>query len=169
MTIHRSFVISCSFVLLCPLLTSYSAAQSENKNSSKYACSEPQPEQLCNASNTCGSASSPCTVDVKRTADSASVTPGIPNAKGNSLFCVRTGTTVTWQTTSKNVGFLVDFGDASPFEPPEAITGGSSRSVSVVAKKPGCFKFSAGACASGAIYGMCKETDSEAVVIGAAN
>ena len=26
----------------------------------KYACSEPKPETLCNAENTCGSASNPC-------------------------------------------------------------------------------------------------------------
>jgi hypothetical protein len=54
------------------LLSSYATAQSK---SNKYACSEPNPAQLCDASNTCGSASAPCVVDVKRTANGASSTP----------------------------------------------------------------------------------------------
>jgi hypothetical protein len=33
-----------------------------------------------------------------------------------------------------------------------------------VAKKPGCFKYSAGACQSGAIYGMCGTADAELIV-----
>jgi len=139
------------------------AAQSQ---SSKYACSEVNPAQLCSAVNTCGSASSPCSVDVKRTADSASSTPSIPNAKGNSLFCVKVGTTVKWTSTGKDNGFVVDVGPSSPFEPGGAIIGGSDRSVSVVAKKPGCFKYSAGACQSGAIYGMCGTADAELIVTG---
>jgi hypothetical protein len=44
--------------------------------------------------------------------------------------------------------------------------GGSDRPVSVVAKTGGCYKYSAGACMSGAIYGMCKETNAKLVVIG---
>src|SRR5206468_8916626 len=103
---------------------------------SKYACSEPNPAQLCTAANTCGSASSPCTVDVKRTADSASSTPSIPNAKGNSLFCVKVGTTVKWISSEKENGVVVDVGTSSPFDPAGAIIGGSDRSVSVVAKRP---------------------------------
>jgi hypothetical protein len=55
-----------SLIVILPLLAGSAAAQSL---SSKYACSEPNPEQACNAANTCGSASSPCTVDVKRTSD----------------------------------------------------------------------------------------------------
>ena len=88
-------------------------------------------------------------------------------AKSNALFCVKTGTTVTWKSTGKNIGFVVDVGTTSPFEPAGAIIGGTDRSVSVVAKTPGCYKYSAGACVSGAIYGMCKETSAEFVVIGA--
>jgi hypothetical protein len=37
----------------------------------------------------------------------------------------------------------------------------------VAAKRPGCFKYSAGACTSGSIYGMCGSAESEIVVIGA--
>ena len=128
MTIQRNLVILC--ILAVPtLLVSNSAAQ---KKGNKYACSEEQPEKLCNASNTCGSPSSPCNLDVKRTANSASVTPDIPNAKGNSLFCVKVGTTVNWKSTGKNIGFLIDFGPDSPFEPADAINGGYSSPASVV-------------------------------------
>lgn len=141
----------------------YGTAQSK---SNKYVCSEPNPAQLCNASNTCGSASSPCTVDVKRTADGASSTPSTPNAKGNALFCVKPGTTVIWKSTEKDIGFVVDVGPSSPFEPSGSIIGGSDRAVSVVARTAGCFKYSAGACRSGAIYGMCGTSDAMLIVTG---
>ena len=136
-------------------------------NSSKYACSEQNPEQLCTAANTCGSASTPCSVDVKRTADSASSTPSIPKAKANSLFCVKVGTTVKWVSLEKDNGFVVDFGPSSPFDPSGSIIGGSDRSVSVVAKRTGCFKYSAGACRSGTTYGMCDSANVELIVTGA--
>lgn len=164
MTRNRYFALKC-FSLLLPAIvwSSYATAQSK---SSKYACTEAHPAQLCTAANTCGSASTPCAVDVKRTANSASVTPMIPNAKGNSVFCIKTGTTVQWKSTGKDIGFVVDFGPTSPFDPAGAIIGGSDRSITVVAKKPGCYKYSAGACMSGAIYGMCGEANVKLIVTG---
>jgi plastocyanin len=153
-----------TYLLVVPLVLLANSAIAQSK-SSKHACSELNPAQLWNASNTCGSASTPCEVDVKRTADGASSTPIIPGAKSNALFCVQAGTTVTWESTSKNIGFVVDPGTISPFEPGGAIIGGSDRTVSVVAKTAGCYKYSAGACMSGAIYGMCKETSAEVIVI----
>ena len=104
---------------------------------------------------------------MKRTANGASSTASISDPKSNALFCVKTGTTVTWKSTSKNIGFVVDPGNASPFEPAGAIIGGAERPVSVVAKTAGCYKYYAGACVSGAIYGMCKETNAELVIVGA--
>ncbi|HXY08371.1 MAG TPA: hypothetical protein VEI52_11055 [Terriglobales bacterium] len=158
------FVVRCSSVmLLIVTLSGYSASEERNK----YICSEPNPESMCTAKNTCGSATAPCTIDVKRTADSAAVTPDIPGAKSNAPFCVKSGTTITWKSLSKNTGFVVDFGPSAPFEPAgAAIIGGSDRSPSVVAKKPGCYKFSTGACVSGAAYGMCASVDTELVVTG---
>jgi hypothetical protein len=144
------------------MFSAYATAQSK---SSKYACSEAKPAQLCTAANTCGSASTPCDVDVKRTANAASSTPGIPNGKNGSLFCVKVGTTVQWKSTGRNIGFVVDLGATSPFDPGGAIMGGTERPISVVAKTPGCYKYSAGACMSGAIYGMCGETNAELVII----
>jgi len=90
-------------------------------------------------------------VDIKRTdgGDSASATPSIPDAKGNAPFCVKTGTTITFKSTSKNTGFVLDFGNSSPFESGPAITGGAERPVSVVAKKPGCYTYSVGAGTAG--------------------
>jgi plastocyanin len=162
MTIDRNLAIRCTLVAL-PLVLLANCATAQKAN--KYACSEANPAQLCNASNTCGSGSTSCEVDVKRTANGASSIPSIPNAKSNILFCVTAGTTVTWKSTSKNIGFVVDVGTTSPFEPSGAIIGGADRPVSVVAKTAGCYKYSAGACMSGAIYGMCKETSAEFVVI----
>ncbi len=162
MTMNRSSAIKCtSFLLPIIILSSYVSAQSK---SGKYSCAEAKTAQLCNAANTCGSASTPCAVDVKRTSNAASSTPGIPNAKSNALFCIKVGTAVQWKSTGKEIGFVVDFGPTSPFDPAGAIIGGTDRSITVVAKKPGCYKYSAGACRSGAIYGMCGQADAELVI-----
>ena len=167
MKIQRSFAIWSSLLLLPPLLlASYLTAKGPQGGGKKYVCLEPNPETMCNAATTCGSASTPCTVDVKRTAQAASVTPDIPNAKSNRPFCVKVGTTVTWKSSSKNTGFVLDFGPTSPFDQ-GTIIGGSDRSISAVAKNAGCHKFSAGACVSGTIYGMCGNADTEIVVISA--
>lgn len=149
-------------VLAIPIVVVTSAmAQSK---SSGYACKEAHPEKLCTASNTCGSASEPCTVDVKRTASSASSTPSIPGAKSGSLFCVKPGTQVIWKSSEKNTGFVVDVGPIAAFDPDGAIIGGSNKEVTVVAKTPGCYRYSAGACKSGAIYGMCQTTYGELII-----
>jgi plastocyanin len=153
MKFQRTSLLSFSAPLLAFSLIFGSAAA--HSQSDKDVCAQPSPAQMCTGANTCGSASSPCSVDVKRTANSASSTPSIPNAKGNSLFCVSVGTTVTWKTTDKGDGFVVDFGASSPFDPAGAIRGGSARSVSVVTKGTGCFKYSVSACHSGEVYGMC--------------
>jgi plastocyanin len=142
----------------------FATLQAQNKKSGKYACSEADPASLCNSGNTCGSASAPCEVDVKRTANAASATPSIAGAKGNSTFCVKAGTTVVWKSDTKHQGFVVDMGPTSPFDPPDDIVGGSNKSVTVVAKTPGCYKYSAGACLSGAIYGMCGNSTAELIV-----
>jgi len=159
----QPFMAATGSAMLLTLLVLSNSATAQSK-SSKYACSEPNPAQLCTAANTCGSASSPCTVDVKRTSSAASATADISNAKSNALFCVKVGTTVKWISTEKENGFVVDVGTSSPFDPAGAIIGGSDRSVSVVAKRTGCFKYSAGACKSGAIYGMCGTGYAELIV-----
>jgi hypothetical protein len=144
------------------LLMSCAMALAQND---KYACSEPNPQSVCNDGNTCGSPSSPCTVDVKRDDYGASATPGIAGAKGNSTFCVRTGTTIIWESTQKNTGFVVDFGSPSPFGSDDAIIGGAQKPVSVTAIKAGCYKYSAGACISGEIQGMCGSGAAEAIIL----
>lgn len=158
MTIHR-LVLRCGMsalplVLLAPLHNA-----SAQKNS--YACKEPDPTALCSPANTCTGS---CSVDVKRTANSASATPGFPGAKGNSTFCVKVGTTVTWKSDTKHQGFVVDMGPKTPFSS-EDIIGGSDRSVNVVAKATGCYRYSVGACLSGAIYGMCGNGTAEVVIL----
>ena len=165
MKIRRPFAINI-IVLVLFLVNSVcdECAQGQN-NKSKYACSESDPASVCSASNTCGSPSQPCSVDVKRTEDAASATPDIPGARGNSTFCVKVGTRVTWKSDTKHQGFIVDMGPTSPFDPPDDIVGGSSKAVTVKAKNPGCYKFSAGACLSGAIYGMCGNGTAELVII----
>jgi plastocyanin len=164
MTIYPLFEIrGILLAVLLAMLTNEETARAQSK-AIKHACSEPDPPALCNAANTCGSASAPCSVDVKRTANAASVTPSIPGAKGNSTFCVKVGTTVVWKSETKHQGFVVDMGPKTPFDVDDII-GGSDRSVTVVAKRPGCYKFTAGACLSGAIYGMCGNDTAELIVL----
>jgi hypothetical protein len=163
MKIQRCFAMCCAlFLLIVDLLPNCAAAEEKKKGDNKYVCDESNPASLCNAGNTCGPS---CTVDVKRTSYSSSVTPNIPGAKGNQLFCIKAGTTVTWQAPSKNTGFFIDFGPNSPFDPPDAITGGSAKSASVVAKTPGCYKYGFQASNSTAIYGMSKASQAELIVI----
>jgi hypothetical protein len=161
---HRLFPPGCMpLTVLLALLSYGDATLAQKKN--PYACKEPDPASLCTAANTCGSSSQPCMVDVKRTADAASATPNTPDAKGNKLFCVKVDTSVIWHSDTKHQGFVVDMGPTSPFDPPDDIVGGSDKNVTVRAKVPGCYRFSAGACRSGAIYGMCGNGTSEIVIV----
>lgn len=132
---------------------------------SRFVCDEPQPESLCNAANTCGSATAPCTIDVTKSGSSANVRPGIPNARNNQLFCIRKGTTVVWMTSNRNTGFMISFGTDSPFDPDDPIIGGANRQITVKANTPGCYKFDAGAFFSGAIFGMSGGTRPELIIL----
>jgi len=163
MKIQRGSALSFSAPLLALSLLSGTLAAHSQDN--KYACTEPTSAQTCTFAQTCGSPSSPCIVDVKRTANAASSTPSIPNAKGNSLFCVSPGTTVIWKSTQKDIGFIIDLGPSSPFDPTGAITGGSARSASVVAKRTGCVNYSVSACHPGENYGMCGTGNAVLIVI----
>jgi hypothetical protein len=167
MKIQRCFTIRCARLLLPVLLiASFAAADDKKKDNSKDACANPNPASLCSADNTCGSASSPCTVNIKRTSYSSSATPSIPGAKGNDLFCVQTGTTVVWQATGKGIGFLVDPGKSSPFTPPGTFMGGSEKSISTVAKTPGCITYHVSATAQNGIYGKSKAATAQLIVVG---
>jgi hypothetical protein len=159
--ISQCRVASVMFLLLC----SVAVAQEQSRGKDKYLCSEPNPEAICTAENTCGASSTACTVEIKRTASDASVTPIIPNAKANRPFCVKAGTKIIWKSGSKNTGFVLDFGPDFPFGT-EAIIGGSARPVTAVAKKKGCYKYSAGACVSGSVNGMCGSVETKLIITG---
>lgn len=171
MKIERGFAIWCGVLLVSFLLAAnYIGAKERRRGNQTYACAEAHPQSMCSAANTCGSSSDPCRIDVKRKGGSwASATPSIPGIKENAIFCVKVGTTVTWESSSKNTGFVIDFGPASPFDTPGAIMGGADRPISVVAKRPGCFKYSTGACTSGTVYGMCGSGENEVVVTSGGN
>jgi len=150
---------------LSPLLVLFLASAALARD--KYTCEAPHPENMCNAGNTCGSDSTSCNINIKRSGESSAYAePSIPNVKANAPFCVQTGTTVVWGSSSKDVGFVIDFGPSSPFATAGAIIGGTDRHVSVVARTRGCFKYSVGACTAGTIYGMCGSSDAEIVVTG---
>lgn len=152
-------VLLLSFIVLL----NYSTARAQKKG--KYACQESQPESMCNAANTCGSASSPCTIDIRRGSDSANVKPGIPGAKNNQLFCIKSGTTAVWMSSNKNNGFMISFGSDSPFEPDGPIMGGGKKQVTTKAVTPGCYKYDAGAFRSGTVKGMSGGSNAELVIL----
>ena len=164
MKIQRQFNIWSVLLLLSSIvLLSCETARAQKK--SKYVCDETQPESMCNAINTCGSSSTPCTIDITKSGNSSNVKPGIPNARDNQFFCIKTGTTVVWMSSSKNTGFTVSFGTDSPFDPDNPIMGGGHKKVTVKASTPGCYKYDAGAFYSGAIYGMGGGSKPELVII----
>ena len=151
------FFLSCIFVLSC--------ATAHAQKKSKYVCDESQPESMCNAANTCGSASSACTIDITRSANSANVKPDIPNARNNQFICIKAGTTVVWKSSNKNNGFTVSFGTDSPFDPDTPIMGGGSKPVKTTASTPGCYKYDVGAFRSGTIYGLSGGSKPELVIL----
>ena len=154
-------VVFLAAVLLLPLFIAVGFAT----NDKKFSCSESNPQSICSAATTCGSPTTPCKVDIKRgVTNTATATPEILDAKGNKPFCVKVGTSITFYTTSKSTGFVIDFGSNSPFDPGGAIMGGADRPVTVVAKKAGCYRYSVGACTAGSIYGMCGNSDTELVI-----
>jgi hypothetical protein len=158
MTISR-FVSKGAMFALAMILLSQNLTALGQKNS--YSCKEANPATLCTAANTCTGS---CSVDVKRTAEAASATPGFPGAKGNSTFCVKVGTQVIWKSDTKHQGFVVDLGPNPAFDLQDII-GGSDRPVTTTARTPGCYRYSAGACLSGAIYGMCGNGNAEVVIL----
>ena len=160
--LHQPFNIWNTWLLSCAVVLGCATVQAQKK--SKYVCDESQPESICNAANTCGSLSSPCTIDVTRSAASANVKPGIPNAKDNQFFCIKAGTTVVWKSSNKNNGFMVSFGTDSPFDPDTPIMGGGQKQVTKTASTPGCYKYDAGAFRSGTVYGMSGGSKPELVI-----
>ena len=164
MTIPRLFNTWSALLLLsCIVQLGCATAQAQKK--SKYVCDEAQPESMCNAANTCGSASSPCMIDITRSGSSSNVKPGIPNARNNQLFCIKAGTTVVWMSSNKNNGFMVSFGTDSPFDPDSPIMGGGKKQVTTKASTPGCYKYDVGAFRSGTVYGMSGGSKSELVIL----
>src|SRR5271170_8271787 len=81
---QRQFTKWSRLLLLSCVVLSSGISQTQKK--SKYVCDETQPESMCNADNTCGSASSTCTINVTRSGYSANVKPRIPNAKNNRFL-----------------------------------------------------------------------------------
>ncbi len=163
MKINLRFASLSVLLAFALLILNCTAAQAQKR--SKYVCDEATPASLCSAANTCGSASAPCTVDINRSGHGANVKPSVPDAKGNQFFCVKAGTTVTWMSSNKNIGFMVSFPEDSPFSPDDPIMGGGNKPVSVKATTPGCYKYDVGAFVSAAVYGMGGGSKPELVIL----
>jgi plastocyanin len=165
MKIYRYLaVLYCLFVLSL-LLTGFIAGKDTKKKIKGDVCSASNPASICAAANTCGSASTPCSINIRRSGSSyATATPSIPDAKSNKAFCIKVGTTVTFMSNSRNSGFIIDFGSSDPFDHGSTIRGGSDSPVTVTAKHPGCYTYSVGACTPGTVYGMCGNADTQLII-----
>jgi len=164
MKTQRLFAVFFCLLIVPPLLTGYFGSK-DKKKPKNDACVGTDPDSTCSEPNTCGSETSVCVVDIKRIgSNSASATPNSTNRKPNAAFCVKPGTTIMFKSTSKDTGFVLDFGNSSPFDSGTAIVGGADRPISVVAKKPGCYTYSVGACTAGTVYGMCGDDVAQIIV-----
>jgi len=161
----RQLFVVCS-LLVTPVLVTGLVQGGDKKKPKNDVCATGGSQNICSSDRTCGSPSTPCRVDIRRSESggSASATPDFAGGKSNEAFCVKAGTTIIFASKSKNTGFVLDFGNSSPFDGQTAIMGGADRPVSVVAKKPGCYTYSVGACTAGGIYGMCGEDTAQFVV-----
>jgi hypothetical protein len=76
---HRVAIWCGSLLFLGMLMAGFLAANAQKGKNNKYICSETNPGSMCTAATTCGSASSPCVVNIKRRGGtSATSTPDIP-------------------------------------------------------------------------------------------
>lgn len=164
MTDRRQFTLWSGLTLLSCVFA-FNCASSQAQKKGKYTCDEAQPASLCNESNTCGSPSNPCTIDVTRASNSADVKPTTPGGKKNQPFCLKTGTKVIWLSSRGGNGFMVSFGSDSPFQPDNPIMGGGKKHVTVTAAAPGCYRYDAGAFTSGTVYGMSGGNKGEFVIL----
>jgi len=163
-TYHYLAGLCCLFAL--PLLvTSFSVGKDTETNIKNDACSASNPASTCAAANTCGSASSSCSIDIRRSGNSyATAKPSIPDAESNKTFCIKVGTSVTFMSSSKRIGFIVDFGEIDPFDYEGVILGGADRPITVTAKHPGCYTYNIGACTAGTVYGMCGNAVTQLII-----
>lgn len=165
MKVYRHLaVLSCLFAL--PLLvTGFLVGQDSKPKVKNDVCAASNPASICAAANTCGSAALPCTIDIRRSGGSyATAKPSTADAKSNKPFCIKVGTTVTFSTSSKNTGFVIDFGKDNPFDHEGSIIGGADRPITVTSKHPGCYTYSIGACTPGTVYGMCGNANAQLII-----
>jgi len=163
--IRRFLAVLCCMFIVPLLVTRVIAGRDTKKKIKGDVCSTSNPASVCAAANTCGSASTPCTIKIKRSdGRSATATPDFPDAKSNKAFCLKVGTTVTFIGGSKNTGFVIDFGAENPFDHDGSIIGGSDRPITVTAKHPGCYTYSVGACTPGTVYGMCGNAQTQLII-----
>jgi len=165
MKIYRILAILACLSVLPIFLSGVLAGRDTPKKIKGDVCSASNPGSICSVANTCGSASTPCSIDIRRSGSAyATATPSIPDAKSNKAFCIKVGTSVTFMTSSKNTGFVIDFGNTDPFDHPGAILGGADRPITVTAKHPGCYTYSVGACTPGTVYGMCGNATTQLII-----
>ena len=165
MGIYRYLAAACCLFVVPLLVTSFIVGQDSKKKIKNDVCSASNPASICAEASTCGSASSPCVIDIRRSGSKyATAKPSLPDAKPNTAFCIKVGTTVTFSTSSKNTGFVIDFGKGNPFDHEGSIIGGGDRPITVTAKHPGCYTYSIGACTPGTVYGMCGNADSQLII-----
>ena len=165
MKVYRYLAAVSCLIVLPLLVTSFTVGQDSKQKAKNGVCSSSNPASICAEPITCGSASSPCTIDIRRSGNkNATAKPSIPDAKANKAFCIKVGTAVTFSTSSRNIGFIIDFGKDNPFDHQGSIIGGADRPITVTAKHPGCYTYSIGACTPGSVLRMCGNSEAQLII-----
>jgi hypothetical protein len=63
---HRIAIWCGSLMFVGTSMAGFLAANTQQGKNNKYICSETNPGRMCTAATTCGSVSSPCVVNIKR-------------------------------------------------------------------------------------------------------
>jgi hypothetical protein len=66
MKIYRYLAVLCCVLVVPLFLTNFVVGSDTKKTVRNDVCSASNPASICAAANTCGSASSPCSIDIKR-------------------------------------------------------------------------------------------------------
>ena len=159
MKIQRYIAVSLFLLLLA------SVANAQSKKG-KYVCDEPNPQSLCTASQHLSCFRSVLGRHQAGWYERGDGYPGLPKAKGNSLFCVKEGTTVTFQIIlegnriHRRLRAVVAVRSAGHDHRRSAEAGAGRRPSGQDASS-----IPSGACYSGATYGMCGSGTAEAIVM----
>src|SRR6516165_10389063 len=106
----KSILAFLALLALVPFMTLLGRVSENDKKSKAKACTNPHPEHLCTAANTCGAGGASCELEVRRAdgGSGASVKPNVENFSKSDVICIETGASVTWKGGGRTPALMVD-------------------------------------------------------------